>query len=91
MAESTFCAMKPNSIHTVQETPLHGCKYEYCQNFGLLQEMLIGLGLKGIPKNHAASIETTWCKFQQNETECDSDEEEYKYRDIEIPGKQCVQ
>ena len=49
VADSTFSAMKPNMIHTVQETPLHGCKCEYCQNLGLLREMLIGLGFKGIP------------------------------------------
>ena len=63
VAESTFCSMKANSICTIQETPLHGCKCEYCQNFGLLQETLIGLGFKGIPKNHAAVIEITWCRF----------------------------
>ena len=63
VAESTFCAMKPNTIHTVQETPFCGCKCEYCQNFGLLREMLIGLGFKEIPKNHAALIQVMWCKF----------------------------
>ena len=26
VAESTFCSMKANSIHTIQETPLCGCK-----------------------------------------------------------------
>ena len=36
VAESTFCAMKPKTIRTIQETPLRGCKCEYCQNFGLL-------------------------------------------------------
>ena len=63
VADSTFSAMKPKMIRTVQETPLHGCKCEYCQNLGLLQETLIGLGFKGIPKNHAASVEITWCNF----------------------------
>ena len=36
VAESTFCSMKANSICTVQETPLCGCKCKYCQHFGLL-------------------------------------------------------
>ena len=46
--------------------PLQGCKCEYCQNLGLLCESMIGIGFKGIPKNHSCSIETTWCKFQSN-------------------------
>ena len=91
VAESTFCSMKPNNIRTVHETPLRGCKCEYCQNFGLLRETLIGLGFKGIPKNHAAAIEVTWCKFRQGEAENESDKEDYKYHDIELPRKQCVQ
>ena len=95
VAESTFCAMKPKTIHTVQETPLRGCKCEYCQNFGLLRETLIGLGFKGIPKNHAASIEVTWCKFRKNEpdlNESESDEEENMVdRDVDLPRKECVE
>ena len=63
VADSTFSAIKPKMIRTVQETPLRGCKCEYCQNLGLLREILIGLGFKGIPKNHAVSIEITWCNF----------------------------
>ena len=65
VADSTFSAMKPKMICTVQETALRGCKCEYCQNLGLLRETLIGLGFKGIPKNHAALIEITWCNFQK--------------------------
>ena len=36
VADSTCSAMKPKMICTVQETPLHGCKCEYCHNLGLL-------------------------------------------------------
>ena len=91
VAESTFFSMKPKTIRTIQETPLRGCKCEYCQNFGMLLETLIGLGFKGIPKNHTASIKVTWCKFWHNELNDDSDEGEYQYRDVEMPGKACVQ
>ena len=91
VADSTFSAMKPKMIRTVQETPLRGCKCEYCQNLGLLRETLIGLGFKGIPKNHAASIEITWCNFQRK-ADCESDEEEQiVYRDGEMPRKEYVQ
>ena len=74
VAESTFCSMKANSICTIQETSLHGCKCEHCQNFGLLQETLIGLGFKGISKNYAAAIDITWCRFRQGEDDSESDE-----------------
>ena len=91
VADSTFSTMKPKLIHTVQETPLRGCKCEYCQNLGLLRETLIGLGFKGIPKNHAASIEITWCNFRRK-ADCESDEEEQiVYHDREMPRKECVQ
>ena len=91
VAKSTFFSMKPKTIRTIQETPLRGCKCKYCQNFGMLRETLIGLGFKGIPKNHVASIEVTWCKFRHNELNDDSDEDEYQYCDVEMPGKACVQ
>ena len=91
VADSTFSAMKPKMICTVQETSLCGCKCEYCQNLGLLRETLIGLDFKGIPKNHAASIEITWCNFQRK-ADCESDEEEQiLYHDGEMPRKECVQ
>ena len=57
----------------------------------MLRETLIGLGFKGIPKNHAAAIEITWCRFQQGEDDSESDEEDYKYHDVEIPRKDCIQ
>ena len=50
----------------VRQMPLRGCKCEYCQNLGLLRESMIGIGFKGIPKNHSCSIETTWCKLWSN-------------------------
>ena len=53
--------------------------------------ILIGLDFKGIPKTHAAAIEVTWCKFRQGEDDGESDEEGYKYHEVEILRKQCVQ
>ena len=63
MARSTFAALKPLFVRSIAETPIRGCKCEYCQNFGLLHDTLIGIGLKGIPKNHSCSIEILWCLF----------------------------
>ena len=97
VAESTFAALKPKNIRTIQETPLRGCKCEYCQNFGLLRETLLGLGFKGIPKNHAASIEVTWCQFRApctNSDDEDEDEDVILKRDAqkqEFPSKACVE
>ena len=33
VAEKTFKALKPKFVRTVQETPLHGTRCEYCANF----------------------------------------------------------
>ena len=60
---TSFTSLKPSFVKKVRQTPLRGCKCEYCQNLGLLHESMIGIGFKGIPKNHSCSIETTWCKF----------------------------
>ena len=65
VAEKTFEALKPKFIRTVQETPLRGARCEYCANFGKVREALIGIGFKGIPRNHADSIELTWCSFRK--------------------------
>ena len=57
MAEKAFEGLKPRNIWTVQETPLCGARCEYCANFGKSRDALIACGMKGIPCNHAESIE----------------------------------
>ena len=57
MARSTFASLKPDNVRPIKETPLCGCKCEYCKNFGMLHLMLIELRFKGIPKSRASSIE----------------------------------
>ena len=64
VAEKTFERLKPKNVRTVQETPLHDAKCEYCANFGKTRDVLIALGMKGIPRNHAEAIEATWCPFR---------------------------
>ena len=59
VAEKTFKALKPKFVRTVQETPLHGVRCEYCVNFAKTREALIVVGMKGIPRNHAEAIEAT--------------------------------
>ena len=90
VAEKTFQALKPAHIRTVQQTPLRGARCEYCCNFGKTRETLIGLGIKGIPRNHASAIEKTWCKFRP-----DSDQrDEMDIRNVNLrnslPKKDCV-
>ena len=65
MSFKSFCALKPDDIRTIQQTPLRGCECEYCQNLGIVWEKLIGLGMKNIPKNHTCSVEVTWCPFRK--------------------------
>ena len=66
MAKKTFERLKPRNIQTVQETPLRGARCEYCANFGKSRDTLIAFGMKGIPRNHAESIEVTWCPFRKD-------------------------
>ena len=62
-ASKTFAALKPRWIRTMQQTPMRGSRCDYCTNIGLLHSTIVGLGIKGIPLNHSASIEKTWCAF----------------------------
>ena len=66
VADKTFERLKPRNIQTVQETPLRGAICEYCTNFGKSRDALIACGMKGIPRNHAESIEVTWCPFRKD-------------------------
>ena len=66
MADKTFERLKLRNIRTVQETPLRGARCEYCTNFGKSRDALIACGMKGIPRNHAESIEVTWCPFRKD-------------------------
>ena len=102
MGQSTFAALKPLNVRSISETPLRGCKCEYCQNIGLIHDTLIALGFKGIPKNHACSIEVTWCPFckrvekaESRSTVHDENHEcaifhEHLITDEELPAKNCV-
>ena len=55
---------------------------------------MIGIGFKGIPKNHSCSIETTWCKFRSNsEIPHDYDGCDEIHESItsdQLPSKKCV-
>ena len=84
VAGKTFEALKPKYVKTVHETPLRGARCEYCANFGKTREALIALGIKGIPRNHARSIEETWCKFRSEE-HCVID-----LRNAQFPKKDCA-
>ena len=100
MARSTFAELKPLFIRSIAETPIRGCKCEYCQNIGLIRDTLIGIGFKGIPKNHSCSIEITWCQFRKS-SDCDefslnsqmhdcSEIHESTNSDDQLPEKNCI-
>ena len=55
---------------------------------------MIGIGFKGIPKNHSCSIETTWCKFGSNSKiphDYDGCDEIHKSINLDqLPSKKCI-
>ena len=55
-------------MRTVQETPLRDARCEYCANFGKTRDVLIALGMKGIPRNHAEAIEPLGVRSEQSVT-----------------------
>ena len=83
MGQSTFTGLKPLFVRSISETPIQGCKCEYCQNLGLIRDTLIALGFKGIPKNHACSIEISWCLFR---THVENDEKFSSIHDESCEG-----
>ena len=88
VAEKTFAALRPKEVKTVQDTPLRLCLCEYCANFNKTRETLIGMGIKGIPRNHSACIEKTLCNFRSEQGNKD-DVRNPKLRN-EFPAKKCV-
>ena len=49
-----------------------------------MREALIALGIKGIPRNHAKAIKTTWCNFRSTERDVTNS------RHAEMPMKKCA-
>ena len=84
VTEKTFEALKPKRVRTLQDTPLRGACCEYCANFAKIREALIGLGIKGIPRNHANAIEATWCSFRSSESDVKN------LHHTEMPKKECA-
>ena len=98
VAEKTFERLKPKNVRTVQETPLRDARCEYCANFGKTRDVLIALGMKGIPRNHAEAIEATWCPFRTEHYEITSHLNKDKItsrfkKEVQhdLPKKKCVQ
>ena len=101
MGQSSFASLQPLFVRSISETPIQGCKCEYCQNLGLIWDTLIALGFKGIPKNHTCSIEVTWCAFRKHvendeslsihekSHQCSTLHEHFKC-DEELPAKNCI-
>ena len=89
-ASKTFAALKPRWIRTMQQTPMRGSRCDYCTNIGLLHSTIVGLGIKGIPLNHSASIEKTWCAFRSTCHDEDSVRNKKITRD-ELPQRKCVE
>ena len=85
-------------MRTVRETPLRDARCEYCANFGKTRDILIALGMKGIPRNHAEVIEATWCPFRTEHYKITSHLNKDKITSCfkkeiqhDLPKKKCVQ
>ena len=91
VGRSTFKNLKPKNMRTIQETPLRGCKCEDCTNLGNLRFALIRQGIKGIPKNHSASIEETWCPFRYVTKDYVTDPKAPEVYLDELPKLPCTQ
>ena len=85
-------------MRTIQETPLCDTRCEYCANFGKTRDVLIALGMKGIPQNHLEVIEATWCPFRIERHEVTSHLKKDKVTSCfkkevqhDLPKKKCVE
>ena len=64
---STFCQLRPRSIFTVGQTPDRQCICEQCENFRLVKNHLIKLGVKDIPAHTTDCIKMSLCKIDSND------------------------
>ena len=65
MSQSTFASLKPLFIRSIAETPIRGCKCEYCQNFGLLRETLIASGFKAYQRTMPVRLKFPGARFEK--------------------------
>ena len=63
VAFSTFCRLRPNSVFKVGQTPDRQCICEQCENFRLVKNQLIKLGVRGIPAHTTDCVKLSLCQI----------------------------
>ena len=74
---SIFCRLRPKSVFTVGQTPDQQCICEQCENFRLVKNQLIKVGVRAIPAHTTDSVKLSLCKFNSNDSEnnkCDRED-----------------
>ena len=68
---STFCRLRPKSVFKVGQTPDRQCICEQCENFRLVKNHLIKLGVRGIPAHRTDCVKLSLCQIDSDDS-CDS-------------------
>ena len=72
---STFCRLRPRSVFKVDQTPDRQCICEQCENFRLVKNQLIKVGVHGIPAHMTDCIKMSLCKIDSDSdrNNCEND------------------
>ena len=72
---STFCHLRPRSVFKVDQTPNCQCICEQCENFRLVKNQLIKVGVRGIPAHMTDCIKMSLCKIDSDSdrNDCEND------------------
>ena len=68
---STFCHLRPKSVFTVCQTPDRQCICEQCENFRLVKNHLIKLGVKAIPAHMTDCVKLSLYQIDSLDSEND--------------------
>ena len=52
---------KPKNVLLVGKMPVNQCLCDYCENCNLLMKALVAVGIKGLPLNRYACVDTSFC------------------------------
>ena len=66
---STFCRLRPKSVFTVGQTPKRQCICEQCENFRLVKNQLIKLGVKAVPAHMTDCVKLSLCQINSFNSE----------------------
>ena len=68
---NTFCCLRPKSVFTVGQTLDRQCICEQCENFRLVKNQLIKLGVKAVPAHTTDCVKLSLCQIDSFNSEND--------------------